>query len=92
MKIGDLVIRAPGGHGEMDNIGIVERIDIDHYGAGQAFKIYKPVSRGKCIRGNMVDGYGPTKDGISDRVLVLWANCDATYEKSNELEVITDVR
>jgi hypothetical protein len=84
MKVGDLV-RSYDGH-----IGIVEKVDKDYYGARQAFKIYKSLERGKCIRGNMVDGFGPTKDGISDRVLVLWGHAFATYEKSNTLEVITN--
>ena len=42
--------------------GLVLGIDKDYYGARQAFKVYAPVERGKAIRGNMVDGIGPTKD------------------------------
>ena len=74
-------------------IGIIERIDHDYYGATQAFKRYAEVERGKCIRSDMVDGIGPTKEGIQHRVLVLWTSRSnfATYEKSNTLEVITHV-
>ena len=69
MKIGDLVREIKTGR-----IGIIEKIDVDYYGARQALKIYKKVPRGKCIRGNMVDGLGPTKDGIRDRVTVCWTD------------------
>ena len=86
MKPGDLVYEPKSGR-----YGIVERVDLDHYGARQAFKVYNPPPRGKCIRGNEVDGYGPTKDGILDRVLVCWTDSPPEYFPSNRLEVV-DVR
>ena len=84
MKVGDLVQELDGGR-----IGIVERVDKDFYGARQALKIYQDIPRGHCIRGSMVDGIGPTREGITDRVLILWTNDHPSYEKSNTLEVIT---
>ena len=81
MEAGDMVLDKTG------RVGIVERVDEDYYGARQAFKRYRMIERGKAIRGNMVDGFGPTKDGISHRVLVIWSDGYATYEKSNTLQV-----
>jgi hypothetical protein len=90
MKISDLVKFKIGGNGR-DMFGFVMRVDAEHHGARQAFKIYKEVPRGHAVRPNMVDGIGPTKDGIQDRVLVLWCN-DTGYEyvPENELEVISE--
>jgi len=91
VKFGDLVRMKQGS----SSPGFVMRIDKDHYGARQAFKVYKPVSRGKCVRSDMVDGYGPTKDGIRDRVLVHWPASGQlwfTYEESSKLEVISEGR
>tara|TARA_R110000824_G_scaffold84392_1_gene210545 strand:+ start:541 stop:801 length:261 start_codon:yes stop_codon:yes gene_type:complete len=85
VRVGDLIrVRAT------DRIGFVERIDVDYYGATQAFKVYQPVEHGKCIRGNMVDGFGPTKDGKRDRILVCWTDNFPEYFESTELEVISE--
>jgi len=54
-----------------DDIGIVERVDKDYYGARQAFKVYGAV-RGQAMKPSMVNGIGPTEDGIRDRLLVRW--------------------
>jgi len=85
MKIGDLVRLKKG----YPAIGIVMRIDEQYFGARQAFKISN-VERGKCIRPNMVDTIAPTRDGIQDRVLVLWTDDDfaQSYESSAVLEVL----
>jgi len=85
MKVGDLVHEVSTGR-----YGFVERIDVDYYGATQAFKIYQEIGRGKCIRGDLVDGYGPTKDGKRDRVLVCWTDGPPQYLESQELEVISE--
>ena len=87
MKIGDLVRENATGR-----CGIVEKIDIDYYGAQQAFKVYQEVGRGKVVRGDMVDGLGPTKDGKRDRVLVCWTDDLPQYLESVELEVISESR
>ena len=87
MKIGDLVKLKKG----YPAVGIVVRIDEQYFGARQAFKISN-VERGKCIRPGMVDIIAPTRDGIQDRVLVLWTD-DAftqTYENSAVLEVLDE--
>ncbi len=84
MKVGDLVREVTTGR-----CGIVEKIDVDYYGAGQAFKIYKKIPRGKCIRPGMVDGYGPTKNGKQDRVMVCWTDSLPEYFKAHDLEVIS---
>ena len=86
MKIGDLVKEKNTGR-----IGIVERIDVDYFGATQAFKRYTEIERGKCIRGDMVDGFGPTKDGIQDRVMICWTDDYASYLKSGDIEVINEI-
>lgn len=87
MKVGDLV-RA----GMSDSApGLVVKVDKDYYGASQAFKRYN-WERGKCINTMEADGYGPTKDGIRDRVLVFWPEAEYgfSYEESNVLEVISE--
>ena len=84
MKIGDLVKEKNTGR-----IGIVERIDVDYYGASQAFKRYRTIERGKAFRSDMVDGIGPTKDGIQHRVMVCWSDDYASYLKSSEVEIIS---
>jgi len=83
MKPGDLVYEP-----KSRSYGIVERVDADYFGASQAFKIYKPLARGKCIRGSMVDGFGPTKDGKRDRILVCWTDRPPEYVESHKLEVV----
>ncbi len=85
MKVGDLIREIRTGR-----TGFVERIDVDYYGAGQAFKLYQEVGRGKCIRGDLVDGIGLTKDGKRDRILVCWTDSDPEYLESSEVEVISE--
>lgn len=87
MKIGDLIREKSTGR-----TGFVERIDVDYYGATLAFKRYKAVERGKCIRGDMVDGFGPTKDGKQDRVMICWTDDHASYLKSGDIEVISSCK
>jgi hypothetical protein len=87
MKVGDLV-KMRRGYSEP---GFVMKIDKDHYGARQAFKISR-VERGKCLRPDMVDIIAPTRDGIRDRVLVLWPDAGYSYEESTLLEVISESR
>jgi len=85
MKVGDLVKMKLG----YSAPGFIIKVDKDFYGARQAHKIFKNVERGHAIRPNMVDGIGPTKDGIRDRVLVLWPDAGYSYEDSGKLEVIS---
>lgn len=88
MKVGDLVIHATG------DIGIVQRIDYQHYGARQAFKVYD-AKRGQCLHPKMVNGIGPTTNGIQNRVLVLFSSNGEmvySYTYSNSLEVISESR
>jgi len=66
-QAGDLVRHIPTG-----DIAVVQRVDKDYYGARQAFKVYRETPRGHCVRPGMVDGIGPTKDGIRDRLKLLW--------------------
>ena len=87
MKVGDLVKMRSG----YSVPGIVVRIDKDHYGARQAFKISK-VERGKCIRPEMVDFVGRTADGIRDRALVVWPDEGYSYEDPKDIEVISESR
>ena len=86
VKIGDLIREKATGR-----TGFIERIDLDYYGATQAFKRYKKIERGKCIRGDMVDGYGPTKDGKQHRVMICWTDDYASYLKSGEIEVVSNI-
>ena len=60
----------PGGHGA-GSIGRVVAVDRDYYGAKQAFKVYG-AQRGQAIGPWSANGIGPTKDGIRDRVTVVW--------------------
>ena len=53
------------------DIGVVQKVDKEYYGARQAFKVYG-AKRGQAIHGGMVNGMGATEDGIRDRLLVLW--------------------
>jgi|TARA_R110001583_G_scaffold21333_7_gene81054 hypothetical protein len=85
IEIGDLVKKTS----EYSEYGFVVKIDRHFYGARQAYKIYKNVARGHCIRPSMADGIGPTKDGIRDRVMVLWPDAGYTYEESNKLKIIS---
>jgi hypothetical protein len=72
-------------------LGFIVKIDREHYGARQAFKVSK-VERGKCIRPEMVDIIAPTRDGIRDRILVLWPDEGYSYEESQKLEVVSESR
>jgi hypothetical protein len=84
MRVGDLV-RDVGG----ERVGIVERIDLDWYGASQAFKVINP-ERGKAIRSYGVDPVPrPTEKKIRDRVLVCWPDGPSEYRESIELEVLS---
>ena len=88
MKTGDLVYEAATGR-----YGIVERIDKDYHGARQAFKVTRPVERGKCVRSNMVNYTPmPTEKGIYDRVMVCWTDGPPEYLESHELEVVSESR
>ena len=53
------------------DIGRVIDVEPDYYGARQAFKVYG-AERGQALRPSSVNGIGPTKDGIRDRVRVRW--------------------
>ena len=53
------------------DIGCVVDVTPDYYGARQAFKVYG-AERGQVLKPDSVNGIGPTKDGIRDRVLVRW--------------------
>ena len=86
MRVGDLVKMKKG----YSVPGFVIKVDKDFYGAAQAFKIFKKIERGHAIRSSMVDGIGPTKDGIRDRVLVLWPDAGYSYEDSGKLVIISE--
>ena len=88
MKVGDLV-RLAKGHPAW---GLVMRIDEQYFGARQVYKIVG-TKRGDCLRPSMVNTISPTRDGIRDRVLVLWTEDMAwTYEESTILEVVNESR
>ena len=53
------------------SIGRGGAIDRDYHGARQAFKVYG-AQRGQAIGPWSANGIGPTKDGIRDRVIVMW--------------------
>ena len=53
------------------SLGRVVAVDRDYYGAKQAFKDYG-ARRGQAIGPWSANGIGPTKDGIRDRVIVMW--------------------
>ena len=91
MRVGDLVRFKVRGLGR-DMVGFIMRIDEEHYGARQALKISQEIPRGVCIRPEMVDAILPTRDGIRDRVLVLWSN-EVGYEycDNTDIEVISEV-
>jgi hypothetical protein len=72
-------------------LGVVIKVDKDYYGASQAFKRYN-WDRAKCINTMKPDGYGPTKDGIRDRALVMWSLTTTGFEymDSKNLEIINE--
>ena len=53
------------------DLGRVIKVDPDYFGARQAFKVYG-AERGQVLKPSSVNGIGPTKDGIRDRVIVQW--------------------
>ena len=53
------------------DVGRVVNVEPDYYGARQAFKVYG-AERGQALKPSSVNGIGPTKDGIRDRVKVRW--------------------
>jgi hypothetical protein len=85
MKVGDLVKMRIG----YSEPGFIVRVDEQFYGSNTAYKI-SSVERGKAIRPNMVDTIAPTRDGIRDRVLVLWPDVGYEYVESTKLEVISE--
>jgi len=87
VKVGDLVKMKDG----YSVPGIVVKIDKDFYGARQAYKIYN-AARGQTLHPRMANGIGPTKDGIRDRVMIIWPDEGFTYEESNKLEIISEHR
>lgn len=89
MKVGDLVGLRPEIHKGEFMLGFIIKVDSDFYGARQAFKIYN-AERGQGLHSKMVNGIGPTRDGIRDRVLVLWPDGRWEYEDSKNLEVISE--
>jgi len=89
VKVGDLVKFKVGGNGR-DMVGFIMKVDDQFYGAKTAYKI-KDVHRGQCLHPKMVNYIGPTKDGIQDRILVLWS-CSGEWEYcySKDLEIISE--
>ncbi len=97
MKVGDLV-RYTGKPDlqfspHVGTLGIVMRIDIDHYGARQAYKIVG-AERGHCLHPKMVNAITATAEGIRDRILVLWSNPEIGWDycETTEIEVISESR
>jgi len=94
VKVGDLIKYTPKPGMEFSphagRMGIILRIDKDHFGARQAFKhVGRP--RGQCVNSNEADALSPTKAGIRDRVMVFWeGNFGFEYIESTELEVINE--
>ena len=71
-----------------DLIGIVERIDLKHFGSRQAFKHYRLEQSYDCIDPRFVNELSLTKNGIQDRVLVCLASGQMQYFRHDELEVV----
>jgi len=70
--------------------GIVLKVDVSYHGARQAFKTH-PRPRGHAVRDTRKpDFLAPTKNGILDRILVLWGDDNhLEYVTSAEVERIT---
>ncbi len=68
-----------------EDIGVVQKVDKEYYGARQAFKVYG-AKRGQAIHGGMVNGIGATEDGIRDRLLVQWTT-DYTKRRGPDCEM-----
>ena len=84
-SIGDIVRLTSQDLHPKPPVGLVLRVDDDYHGARQAFKVYG-AQRGQAIGPRSVNGIGPTKDGIRDRVLVWWPALGAyRYEESTQL-------
>ena len=91
MKVGDLVRfkQLPEYEGSGPS-GFVMKVDKQFYGAKTAYKI-KDIDRGQGFGTAMVHCIGLTKDGIQDRVLVLWScNQEWEYCYSKDLEIISE--
>jgi len=84
MKVGDLVYEAATGR-----YGIVERLDLNYYGARQAFK-HLGRSDKHCIDSTIPDIIAPTRHGIHDRVMVCWTDGAPEYLESHKLEVVSE--
>ena len=92
MKIGDLV-QSQGYDTVKGRIGIVMRIDKDHFGARSAFKM-SPRQRDECVNPadpNIVKRIELSRTAICDRVLVMFRDgVTPEYFRSTELEVISE--
>ena len=93
MKVGDLVICKNNRNSQVSlpaEPGFVMKIDEQFYGAKTAYKIVD-AERGQTLHPKMVNCIGPTKDGIQDRILVLWpTEGEWEYCYSADLEVISE--
>ncbi len=89
MKVGDLVKRKQkSSDGSVS--GFVMKVDEQFYGARTAYKIVG-AERGQALHPKMVNCIGPTKDGIQDRILVLWTEEGMwEYCQSADLEIISE--
>ena len=90
MKVGDLIKYHVAA--KPPKLGIVVKIDVDYYGAGQAFKhLGRP--RGHCVDSTVADTLAPTKHGKQDRVLVRWiGGISPEYIESRHCGVISASR
>ena len=73
--------------------GFVLHINVDYFGASQAFKVVGS-KRGECLGPNSVNAVLPTREGIRDRVLVMWCGDQIGWEycEGQGLEVISESR
>ena len=92
MKIGDLV-KSKGRDTVKGRIGIVMRIDPDHYGNRQAFKM-SPRQRDECVNPaspNIVKRIELGRTAICDRVLVMFRDgVTPEYFRSTEFKVVSE--
>jgi hypothetical protein len=92
MKIGDLV-QSQGYDTVKGRIGIVMRIDKDHYGNRQAFKM-SPRQRDECVNPaspNIVKRIELGRTAICDRVLVMFRDgVTPEYFRSTEFKVVSE--
>lgn len=95
MKLNDLVKYVPPSglefHPMSGRLATIIRIDKEHYGARQAFKKI-PAPRGHAVIDARKPSFlAPTKRGIYDRVLVMWAdNNDIEYTTSHNLKTVNE--